>query len=436
MSERRSYSAEEKYLNLLEEAKRTDLSDVWQSIGETRDNKNRPCVYFLPSLMLDFLSNISTKRQILHKMVLLFISIIDIISYHPFSIIYGYTKSSWFIQSYVHKRIHSILPFRYKDNLCQMFVLQPLCGAKLFFGIASFFVDKKFYSKLHFIENIATLQDIIHPLYLSLPSLYHQWEDNTLNIAGPSSSLSSSSCSSSRHFINHTRHMPSLEDVFDLNLGAPPLLVRCAEYMLSCVGIATEGVLRVAGDPGLFALAKYRMRFHLGEAILFQPQESRATAEVAVADSVTAIVDDGEEMVVGASVRAKDSSLAKSGQFSTSNLFPAYIHVISKDMFGSTAHKLVLQSEVSPNTVPLLSVITISDVDTAAQLLKAYIRELPVPLVTFAAYEQILPVTASLEHKAITRADWSHRVALVLRDMPLAHSFTLQYVLRSGCLCL
>eukprot|EP01041_Mallomonas_annulata_P003271 gene3271-6475_t len=173
--------------------------------------------------------------------------------------------------------------------------------------------------------------------------------------------------------------LPHLTNIVTNDVKLPPLLLRCAHY-IATVGLNREGLFRIPGDPQLFKLAKDRMKFNLGRNIQFE----------------------GEDV--------EDIST------STSTLEPQ----VSPSGIRYTTTPTSTSSSSSQEQE--LSTIIISDV------FKAYLRELPVPVFTFEAFDSIISLVE--QKNDLPESTWKESLHSILTSMPTAHYDLLQYLIR------
>lgn len=357
-----------RYSRLLSEAKSSDLTDIWRtgSVGVGKDDEGRPCIYFIPELARKLLSGQCSESVLLRKMILLFILTTDEVAKEEYSVVYGYSSISWITQSMIHKEYYHILPKRFKKNVSTFYILHPQFSIHVFFKFAKLYIGTKFFKKLHYVHTIAAFQALIPPHSLTFPPEFLQWEE--INVKNASI----------------TQVMPDLTSIFDVALVAPRLLVRCANFIINS-GFDREGLFRISGDPVLFALAKERMRCNCGKEILFSSPDDEGLRAGPTDDSAS----------------RRLASKIMSG--------------------GSVSHSYA---------DPVQSQILITDVDTAAQLLKAMLRELPVPVFTFEAFHTIIKITEQFMGGSMHKQTWKDYVYIAIDSMPFEHSKTLQFLLK------
>jgi len=68
-------------------------------------------------------------------------------------------------------------------------------------------------------------------------------------------------------------------------------------------------------------------------------------------------------------------------------------------------------------------------VDTAAQILKAFLRELSVPVFPFESFDALLAITDKLNRGLLSRAEWRTELLRIQAELPWPHKETLQFVL-------
>ena len=135
-----------------------------------------------------------------------------------------------------------MLPRRYKKNLRNLFVIHPRFGLRVFIEFARIFLSKKFFSKLHLVDNIASMQMVLSHNKLRMPPEFISAEDEENGLKYTKGGIS-----------------PPLTSIYDPTLGAPKLLVLTTAY-LTRYGLQQEGLFRVPGNNLLSSLVKARLQ--------------------------------------------------------------------------------------------------------------------------------------------------------------------------------
>lgn len=78
-------------------------------------------------------------------------------------------------------------------------------------------------------------------------------------------------------------------------------------------------------------------------------------------------------------------------------------------------------------TGELVSLSQYSDISVLTGTIKLYLRELPIPLITFDAYKDIMKATAAIADLEDPNIDWQH-FNNVLKLLPKAHYNTLHHL--------
>mmetsp|Transcript_4983 Transcript_4983/g.7610 ORF Transcript_4983/g.7610 Transcript_4983/m.7610 type:complete len:430 (-) Transcript_4983:146-1435(-) len=203
-------------------------------------------VFFIPIVGMGFSHrDRRSQAELLHMMSLLYLKKTRVAASSGYTLIYGHSRFSVYSHIKMLRELYNMLPRCYKKNLKQLYVLHPTPGLRAFFHMSKAFIGRHGMHKIQFVGSIAGLQRLL-PLAAwrhSLPASYLRWED--LELFNRSSLLSAPS--------------PSLQESFDASLGAPWLVVRCAEHLRE-LGMQREGLFRVPGSQVSFEVAQIRIR--------------------------------------------------------------------------------------------------------------------------------------------------------------------------------
>jgi hypothetical protein len=335
------------YSQRLKEALETNLTDIQKTncVGVGIDAVGRKCIYLMPALALrECHGNNDAKMEVMRKIMLLFIRVVDSVVVEPYTLVYGHSATPLLAQTAVLHSYYKILPRKYKKNLKEMVLLHPTFGIRTFFDISRYFVGEKFFRKLHFVDCIASLQRVISPLKLPLPYAFIQWEENHLKMGRVANT------------------MPPLSELVDASKGqvAPAFLVRCFDFLRMHGGLEHEGIFRVPGDQVVLQLGIDRIRLDGGkDSILFAPPGQRLLYNKVVVEDASAL--------------AKD------------DLTPDETVLFDGDQNFSDA-KL-------KGTPRERAILLVHDVDSVAQLVKAFLKDLPDPIISYNAYDEIVSAT-------------------------------------------
>lgn len=69
------------------------------------------------------------------------------------------------------------------------------------------------------------------------------------------------------------------------------------------------------------------------------------------------------------------------------------------------------------------------DVSVLTGTVKLYLRDLPIPLITFDVYPEVIKATASIDDPEDTNVDWNVLIR-ALKLLPKAHYNTLQFLIK------
>ena len=242
----------EGYIEMLEKSKSENLLDIDRSgcVQVTHDKDKLPVVLFIPKLAFDTLKG-QTEDEIVKKMMYFFIKTADQLVTGSYSIIYCHTAVNILSQRSLIRDYYKIMPRRYKKNLKQLYIIYPQVGIKLFFEFTRMFISSKFYSKLHYFEDIYHLQQTFPPGYvhsLHLPPHFLYWEDICI-----------------KNRIEHRnedcnyQYSCLLKDVYIKELHAPYLVYRCVEYLRSITTSSGTGIMIYVCISSRYTLSSLRL---------------------------------------------------------------------------------------------------------------------------------------------------------------------------------
>jgi len=144
------------YIALQRKSEKTDLRPLKESriIHHLRDpqNNNRPLLLWLGH-------NVSRKKinkpGYMKELLLYIVNFMDELVMDDYSLVYVHSDPSPDI-GWVND-VRSILPYKYKKNLCRLTIVYPTMGLKVMIGMSRPFVSGKFWEKLTYVEDIPGL---------------------------------------------------------------------------------------------------------------------------------------------------------------------------------------------------------------------------------------------------------------------------------------
>jgi len=163
--------AEKRYLQLVDEAERTDLSDIkaLNIIYKSGcDCFGRMVVTIIhPTCPVDH-----------DRLLLYFVSLMDEIVERDYTLIYVCTRGGNFNRPSASwlKDVYSVFTRKYKKNLKAMYMLHPTLTVKTLLAVVTPFINKKFWKKFFYIENIRDLYIHIPPAQVVLPSMATEYD--------------------------------------------------------------------------------------------------------------------------------------------------------------------------------------------------------------------------------------------------------------------
>ncbi len=378
------YGDDHPYMGLLEDANKETFDDLKcsQCIVTGMTTQDVPVLVFIPRLGFEKLNCVSQedKDRALKRMLLFFIKSADEIVQRSYILLFAYTPLSILSQIPLVYKYYKMLPRSYKKNVRKLIVLHPAYLIRSFFEVGvRWFVKSKFYRKLFFFDSVAEVQEILDPFHVCLPAGLLRYDEADRGSGGgdrfPKDDGSTSSCM--------TRSAP-LETLYDPELGTTKFIHRCRRYLSGEGRLDVQGLFRITGD---------------GEAT--EVVKARAGATQAHSDALESVVFPTDEGQQGRALTGGGGGEAPGGR--------------AEDK-ASTAK---------------FGVLMITDVHTAASAMKASLRYLPVPVVTYEARDALASVTSKLSRSASAgdlRA-WDGEMDRVLQSMPAAHRNTLESVL-------
>jgi hypothetical protein len=346
------------YMNHLRMAQEADLSFVENSgcVSHGKNPAGQAVLAFFPSMGFGYRDK---SEELLRQMLLLFIKSADLVVNQPYSIVYAHASVSWSNQQPVIYDYYKILPRKYKKNLQKIYVMHPQSSVKVFFELTKMFLSPKFYDKLQFVETVAEFQTIVPPTMLQLPYSFIQAEDESRGLK-PSGVV-----------------VPLLVD-FDPLLGTTSVMYRCVKYLRDNNCLTRKGLFRIPGNETLLSLVRTRLQ----PPVNLEPRLMRYYMKC------VCIGSDDNKISARASLRSLSSNT------SSSEKIKPYV-TLKKDGSGLSSKS----GDGAAVDVPLDSIsnLIVTDTDTIAQVIKMSLRDLPVPLITFQAYDQLLTLTKQYE---------------------------------------
>ena len=379
------------YGQRLIEAQTTDFGGLEYKgvVGLGVDNIGRPAVYLIPALALKECTNDAEKMEMMRKIMLLFVRIVDTLVNNPYTLVYGHSATPLLAQTKVLHNYYKILPRKYKKNLKELVLIHPTFGIKTFFDISRYFVGEKFFRKLHYVDRIAQFQRVVSPLLIRLPVAFIQWEERHFRYNRPTEGIS-----------------PLIQLVHPGD-AAPKFLISCTEYLRQRNAFAHEGLFRVPGDQELMNLALDRLRIDAGErSILFptvEPTEKVAEEGEAKMEDAGAI-DETDASIpksqVSARVQEKRNAVLAEAQNFPLPLQPAEDTseraVLVIDDINSVASvsvcdfcKIFVRYNCCKNNVTFVLL----------QMFKGFISNLPEPLICYDSFAPLINAARELEVK-------------------------------------
>ena len=376
------------YLALLEEANNTDLIDMerCQCIQIRHSTtENIPMLLFLPKLAIN--ANSHEKIDILfHKMLLLFIKLCyDLVKQGDYILIYGHVPALSLLsqQSLIYK-YYKLLPRPYKKNLKQFIIIQPQLAIKVIFEFTKVFISQKFYSKLKLINTLHELQLLISPYDLLLPNKLLRYDDEDSDINKIITIL------------------PTLVNTYIPMIGMTQLLYDCIHYLKTQGGLERVGIFRIPGDENVLNLAKIRLQ-HIycdksNEPLIFDKIIIGKSKNINITDNNPLNSNETSNQTSISNMNSNSNSASNSSKNTTMN--------------GSKVASFSLTGSTVNNKGPIPAIAIFTDIDTVAQILKYSLRELPEPVITFDAFDELIKITK--QYKSVS----FRFVAMVL-----SHSF-------------
>ncbi len=445
----------------LQEAHETDLSEIERTgcVSEGKDFKNNHVIVMIPGLGLNKQERPETMFR---KMLLLFLRKTHELVGTAYSIVYAHTNIDIINQYPLIYKFYSILPRSYKKNLQKMYVIHPNVGIRMFFEFARVFLSHKFYNKLCLLESILDFQRIIPPTQLYLPLKFLRKEDEEFEY-------------------KYCGNMASLLKSFDPQLGTIGVLDCCTIFLKENNGLTTSGLFRVPGDENELNLAKVRLQYAYssmarenmtgGVHVSNTSGSSTTTASIGSTSSTSSSTSRrGVSMRLGRSNTTSISSSSSSasthvGTTSAGGDENAYVPSSYSRIVLSENNRSVIIGDLnvlysnmpapasninerthdswknsnanivdpSANGIPSpeipLTVVTINNVHSIAQIFKMVIRDLPEPLISTDCYNDLVKVTRQFEFGKYN-VHWEIAVGRRLSLLPIEHISTLIHVIR------
>jgi hypothetical protein len=394
-----------------------DSIEKSQAIGVGFDSNGHDTIYIIPSLAISFMASQQLPEiEILQHLSLYFLKIADQLSHFPFNIVYGHSNFSFFRQFDTMRSLNTLLPRRYRKNLLNLYILHPTARVHIFATIAKVFFGKRVEPKMKYVSCIAELQSIISPMTLPLPPAFLLWEDTV--------------------YFKRTldEEMPSLTELYDDSLGAPLLVVQCLDYLRQH-GLHTEGLFRVAGDQILFEVAKVRIQKSGGTNVIIcrPPEKVHDTSSGFGSGSASPSGDDGEEFKIDRqNTLNSQRSIGQGYQLRDSPALPPH-RSMAQRVQGFNRKGMFPMADVLLHDVHEVAqvIVTLSVSLTSRQLLKSFLRNLPEPIITTAAYKALLEASKRQHSDAESSLEAIEQILSDPELMPLPHIRTFEYLMRS-----
>lgn len=357
----------------LKEALETDLSDIERTgcVTAGRDLKKNVVILMMPSL--GFRTN-EKQEVVFRRMLLLFIRKAHELVEEAYTIVYAHVTIDLLNQYPLIYKFYSILPRSYKKNLQKMYVIHPNYGIKMFFEFARVFLSKKFYQKLVLLDSIYEFQKIIPPTALPLPLKFMKKEDDDRGL-------------------KYCGVLAPLNEAYIPELGTTPILSVCSQFIRARGGISHAGIFRVPGDEGELNLCKVRLQYATQGSDRIFLSENKDLLLIGDIDNITSIN----------TRNTNSSSSAGSGGGSHHNSKKESTSKRSSAPPSGAKGKAGESTDSNENAAALLppeaptSIITISNINTVAQIFKMSIRDLPESLIPYDAYRAMVDLTRRYE---------------------------------------
>lgn len=375
------------FMTYMQEAQNTDLSAIERTgcLNVGRDLKNNPLIIMIPSMAL----HLSDKPEVMfRKMLLLFLVKANEMVGTAYSVVYAHTTYDVMSQYPLIYRFYSVLPRSYKKNIQKMYIIHPNVGIRMFFEFARIFLSQKFYSKLSQFESILDFQRVIPPTLVHLPLKFLRKEDEDRGL-------------------KYFNKMPPLQRSFEPLIGSTKCLEVCMEYLRHHQGIKQTGIFRIPGDEGELQLAKVRLQYayHVDRKPRICLSENKAFL----------IVGDLDHLYQVSPVNSTESAAATSQSASLGS------RKASSGKLSATPSENSGNTSQLPDEVPM-SIVAISNIHTAAQVLKMSIRDLPEALVPESLFAELVNITrrhdvsSSCDVSEVSNVGCTHEWAVILDE--------------------
>ena len=226
--------------------------------------------------------------------------------------------------------------------------------------------------------------------------------------------------------MKYTTALPTLVEMYVPQLHTTKLLADCVHYLREHGGFSRVGLFRIPGDENLLNLVKVRMQKKFSSYSSQTPEDVASNANTSSSTSSNANPVVFDKLIIGSS-QADGSSGSGSGSDEDDligsdnandlSLYPeeakssksaptprrkvSSASIVFDDDFllnkrANAHHQNKFMSYPPPMTsmsANSLATIVVTDLDTVAQILKFSLRDLPEPIITFAAFDQLLEKT-------------------------------------------
>lgn len=418
------------YLTHLEEAKGIDFSDLESTGCVTfgRDLKSNQVIIVLPELAL---ARAEKQEITFRRVLLLFIKKAhDIIATQKYSIVYGHCALDVINQYPLIYKYYSLLPREYKKHLEKMYILNANLGIKMFFEFSRVFLSHKFYAKLLLLDSIVDFQKYFPPTQLSFPTKFYSKDDEKLGL-------------------KYQGYMVPLRYSFDYSIGTIEILSICARFLRRNKGLLQEGIFRIPGNEMEINLARHRLQYSGQKDLKTNNRKKR----IHLSETENSIILGNIEVLLQTPTTNSNSNLNITNNPAHPQVGKNHSHNSSFNSLFSTMTEVDMNKRVTPNLLQnptilkeqqeieeelekfsndfppevTMTCVSISNVNTVAQIFKMVIRDLHEPLFPPDAYRLLIDFTRKYDNCG-KHAEWETDISQVLGDLPFEHLSTLVFV--------
>lgn len=364
-------------------------------ISVAKDLKCEPVLLLFPELAFS-LPHKSTE-ELFNLMILLFIKIIDENIKGNYTIVYDHltslnsSSSDLFSQYPLISKCYSILPRLYKKNLKTFYILHSSHNIYNFFNVfllKYFFLSSKLYNKMVFFDNILEFQKVLPPNLINLPIRLIKNENDRINK------------------IRYHNILPLLKNSFNITLGTSYLNGICGEFIRSKLKKKEnlKEIFRVPGNEAGLFLSKIRLQY--AHTTSFNSKDSRIYFN-----------EKNDTIIIG-------------------NLDLLYL---------SDAEEKLKENPTPFNLPPEppMPIITISEVNTIAQIFKFSLRDMANSLLPLGINDRLINSVRNYINTSVgtegsessnaskynLNYQWEIEAAEILSTLPLENLSTLIYVI-------